>query len=77
VRGHDDCGMDKDGNLVLGAAQDSSNDFIQGRARAEQELGLESPDSHLYERAPFGYKAYTSGHVLYRNEKRPANVISE
>jgi hypothetical protein len=59
--------MDTDGNLVLGAAQDASNNFVQGRARAEQELGLESPDSHLYERAPFGYKAHTSGHALYKD----------
>ena len=61
MRGHDDHGMDMDRNLCLGSAQDASNDFVQGRARAQEELGLESPDRHLYERAPVGDVAHTSG----------------
>jgi hypothetical protein len=69
VRGHEDCGMDTDRNLCLGLAQDASDDFVQRRARPEEELGLESPDRHLYERAPIGYKAHTSGHALYKDEK--------
>jgi hypothetical protein len=41
--------MDTDRNLGLGASQDTANGFVQGRARAQQELGLESPDRHLYD----------------------------
>jgi hypothetical protein len=58
-------------------AQDTSDDLIQGRARTQEKPGLDRPYGDLHERAPIGYKAHTSGHVLYRNEKRPANVISE
>ena len=63
--------------LRLGPAQYASNDFVQGRARAEQELGLEGPDRHLYERAPIGYVAYSSCHTRYRDGNSGANVISE
>ena len=69
--------MDTDRNLRLGPAQDASNDFVQGRARAQEELGLESPDRHLYERAPIGYETYTSAHARAKDGKSGANVISE
>ena len=42
MRGHENRGMDTDRNLRLSSAQDTANDFVQGRARAQQELGLES-----------------------------------
>ena len=74
--GQEDRRMAADRDLGLGSAQDSSNDFVQGRARPQQELGLESPNRHLYERAPIGYKAHTSGHALYKDVERAANVIS-
>lgn len=69
--------MDTDRNLRLGSSQDASDDFVQGRARAQQELGLESPDRYLYERAPIGYEAHTSRHAPYKDENPCANVISE
>jgi hypothetical protein len=75
--GQEDRRMAADRDLSLGSAQDSSDDFVQGRARPQQELGLESPNRHLYERAPIGYKAHTSGHALYKDVERAANVISE
>jgi hypothetical protein len=71
------CRMAADRDLSLGSSQDSSNDLVQGRARPQKELGLESPNRHLYERAPIGYKAHTSGHALYKDVERAANVISE
>ena len=61
----------------LGASQDASDDLVEGRARAQEEPGLERPNGHLHERAPFGYEAHTSGHALYKDGNRPANVISE
>jgi hypothetical protein len=66
-----------DGVVGLGTAQDASDNLVQGRARAQEEPGLERPDGHLYQRAPFGYKAHTSSHALYKDGNRPANVISE
>jgi hypothetical protein len=63
--------------LALGAPQDTSDDLIQGRARTQEEPGLDRPDGDLYERAPFGYKTHTSWHALYKDGKWPANVISE
>lgn len=75
--GHNHGGMDSDRNLRLSPAQDASNDFVQGRARPEQELGLESPDRHLDERAPIGYETYTSAHTRAKDGKSGANVISE
>jgi hypothetical protein len=69
--------MNTDRNLRLGSAQDASNNFVQGRARAEQELGLESPDRYLYERAPIGDEAHTSAHTRAKDGKSGANVISE
>jgi hypothetical protein len=61
----------------LGAAQDASDDLVEGRARTQEEPGLERPYGHFHERAPFGYKAHTLGHALYKDGKRTANVISE
>lgn len=61
----------------LGAPQDTANDFVQGRARTQQELGLKSPDRHLYDRAPIGYEAESSRHAPHKDGKRDANVISE
>jgi hypothetical protein len=58
-------------------AYKQADDLVEGRARAQEEPGLERPDGHLHERAPFGYKAHTSGHALYKDGNRPANVISE
>jgi hypothetical protein len=75
--GQEDRRMAADRGLSLGSSQDSSDDFVQGRARPQQELGLESPNRHLYKRAPIGYKAHTSGHALYKDEERAVNVISE
>jgi hypothetical protein len=46
-------------------------------ARTQEELGLESPDLHLYERAPIGDEAHTSRHAPYQDENPYANVISE
>jgi hypothetical protein len=61
----------------LGAAEDASDDLVEGRTRAQEDPRLERPDGHLHERAPFEYKAHTSGHALYKDGNRPANVISE
>jgi hypothetical protein len=60
VAGHEDRAMAADRDLGLGAAQDTSDDLIQGRARTQEEPGLDRPYSDLHERAPFGYEAHMS-----------------
>jgi hypothetical protein len=77
VPGHENRSVTADLVLALGAAQDTSDDLIQRRARTQEKPGLDRPYGDLHKRAPIGYKAHTSRHALYRNEKRPANVISE
>ena len=54
---------------VSRCAPPPSNDFVQGRARAQEELGLESPNCHLHERAPIGDVEHTSAHARAKDGK--------
>jgi hypothetical protein len=61
---------DRHSSELAGSAQDTSDNLIQGRARSQQVLGLEGPDSDLDEGAPGWNEAQGSRHVRVKTENR-------
>jgi hypothetical protein len=47
----------------LGSAHDAEDDLVQSRARPQEQSGLERPDCHLHQSAPFGHEAHTTWHL--------------
>lgn len=46
----------------LSPAHDAEDDLVQGRARPQEQSGLERPDCYLDQGAPFGHEAHTTWH---------------